>query len=239
MIPTSQLLDNHTLLWVLGDHPRLSALARSLIEDPSIRTLVNVVSCWEIAIKAGKGHLKLAEPARTLLERELPANNFNLLPITLEHATAVEGLPLHHKDPFDRLLIAQAMVEGLPIGPLTPTRSGGSGERSIRHRASPALAGARADMVHPSFFWGSPILHVRLLGLVFILDDSRPARWRPGSSPIRGLTRNALAPPGPIAPGFHAHRAAGGDRHHRRADCTPAAGGPGGSRGRSASPVHK
>src|SRR5260221_5224617 len=107
------LIDTHTLLWFLKDDPLLSTKAKSLIEDPQNRKLVSVASCWEIAIKAGLHKLDLAEPSRSLLERELPRNNLELLPITLEHATAVETLPAHHKDPFDRLLIAQAMIEAI------------------------------------------------------------------------------------------------------------------------------
>ncbi|TVS21054.1 MAG: type II toxin-antitoxin system VapC family toxin [Planctomycetaceae bacterium] len=109
------LLDTHTLLWFLRDDPQLSEMAKKLIEDPGNRKLVSVASCWEIAIKAGLGKLDLAEPSRTLLEREIPANNLEILSISLAHATAVESLPPHHKDPFDRLLIAQSMIEGIPI----------------------------------------------------------------------------------------------------------------------------
>jgi PIN domain nuclease of toxin-antitoxin system len=109
------LLDTHTLLWFLRDDPALSPTAKSAIEDSENQKLVSVVSCWEIAIKAGLGKLVLRETAAVLLGRELPRNNMDLLPITLEHATAVETLPHHHKDPFDRLLIAQARIEGLPI----------------------------------------------------------------------------------------------------------------------------
>jgi PIN domain nuclease of toxin-antitoxin system len=109
------LLDTHTLLWFLRDDPQLSEIAKKLIEDPGNRKLVSVASCWEIAIKAGLGKLDLAEPSRTLLEREIPANNLEILSISLAHATAVESLPPHHKDPFDRLLIAQSMIEGIPI----------------------------------------------------------------------------------------------------------------------------
>jgi PIN domain nuclease of toxin-antitoxin system len=109
------LIDTHTLLWFLRDDPLLSANAKSLIEEPQNRKLVSVASCWEIAIKAALDKIDLAEPSRTLLERELPRNNMELLSISLEHATAVETLPRHHKDPFDRLLIAQAMIEGIPV----------------------------------------------------------------------------------------------------------------------------
>lgn len=108
-------LDTHTLLWFLRDDPQLSTTAKKLIENPGNRKLVSVASCWEIGIKAGLGKLDLAEPSRTLLEREIPRNNLELLPVALEHATTVETLPMHHKDPFDRLLIAQAMIEDIPV----------------------------------------------------------------------------------------------------------------------------
>ena len=109
------LIDTHALLWFLKDDPQLRAKAKSVIEDAQNRKLVSVASCWEIAIKAGLGKINLAESSRTLLERELPRNNFELLPISLEHATAVESLPPHHKAPFDRLLIVQAMIEAIPV----------------------------------------------------------------------------------------------------------------------------
>ena len=111
----SPLLDTHTTIWFWQDDPRLSRRAKSLIEDPSNRKRVSIASCWEIAIKVGLGKLYLGEPTRPYLERLLVRNHFDLLPITLEHATAVEGLVSHHKDPFDRLLIAQAIVENIPI----------------------------------------------------------------------------------------------------------------------------
>jgi PIN domain nuclease of toxin-antitoxin system len=105
------LLDTHTLLWFLRDDAKLSASAKALIEDPANRKLVSIATCWEIAIKAGVGKLNLSEPSRDLLSRELPRNNFELLPISLDHATAVESLPPHHRDPFDRLLAVQALME--------------------------------------------------------------------------------------------------------------------------------
>jgi PIN domain nuclease of toxin-antitoxin system len=71
--------------------------------------------CWEIVIKAGLGKLKLGEPSASFLSREITGNNFELLPISLDHGTAVETLPLHHRDPFDRLLVAQALVDSLPL----------------------------------------------------------------------------------------------------------------------------
>ncbi len=109
------LLDTHAFLWFVWDDPQLSATAKAAIEDPSNRKLVSVASCWEIAIKAGSGKLTLDAPAAVFIPRELARNAFDLLEITLVHATAVESLPQHHKDPFDRLLIAQAQIEGIPI----------------------------------------------------------------------------------------------------------------------------
>lgn len=76
---------------------------------------MSVASCWEIAIKAGLKKLDLGEPASTFLPREIYANLFGLLGIELTHVTYVETLPLHHRDPFDRLLAAQAIIENLPL----------------------------------------------------------------------------------------------------------------------------
>ncbi len=109
------LLDTHALLWFLADDPLLSGTAKKLIEQPANHKLVSVATCWEIAIKVGLKKLDLGEPATTFLPRELAANHFDLLAIELRHATFVEALPPHHKDPFDRLLIAQAIIEAIPI----------------------------------------------------------------------------------------------------------------------------
>ncbi len=109
------LLDTHTLLWFLNDDPSLSVAAKALIEDPVNRKLISVASCWEIAIKVGLKKLDLGEPTTTFLPRELATNGFDLLGIDLIHATSVESLPPHHKDPFDRLIIAQSMIENLPV----------------------------------------------------------------------------------------------------------------------------
>jgi PIN domain nuclease of toxin-antitoxin system len=109
------LLDSHAALWFFWDDPLLSPTAKALIEDPANRKLVSIATCWEIAIKAGLGKLKLGSSARAFLNKEISRNNFELLPITLSHATMVESLPPHHNDPFDRLLVAQAMIDGLPV----------------------------------------------------------------------------------------------------------------------------
>jgi len=112
---TSLLLDAHTLLWFLWDDPQLSVTAKELIEDADNRKLVSVATCWEIAIKAGLKKLDLGEPCRTFLPRELARNHFELLMLRLEHVGTVEDLPQVHRDPFDRLLAAQSLVEGYSV----------------------------------------------------------------------------------------------------------------------------
>src|SRR4051794_9704185 len=109
------LLDTHTFLWFCQGDTSLSVAAKALIEDPNNRKLVSIASCWEIAIKVGLKKLTLGEPAGVYIPAALARAGFELLPIGLEHATTVETLPPHHKDPFDRLLIAQALVDGLPL----------------------------------------------------------------------------------------------------------------------------
>jgi PIN domain nuclease of toxin-antitoxin system len=112
---TSLLLDTHTALWFFWDDPQLSASAKSFIEDVNNRKLVSIASCWEIAIKVGLRKLDLGEPTRSFLLREIARNNFELLSIELDHIAMVETLAPHHRDPFDRLLVAQAMIEQLPL----------------------------------------------------------------------------------------------------------------------------
>ena len=109
------LLDSHAFLWFVWDDSQLTAVAKTLIEDPANRKLVSMASCREIAIKVGLKKLDLGEPATTFLPRELSANKFHVPGIELTHATFIETLPSHHKDPFDRRLIAQALLESMPI----------------------------------------------------------------------------------------------------------------------------
>ena len=109
------LLDTHTLLWFLEDDPQLCNTAKQLIEDPANSKHVSMVVCWEIAIKAGLKKLDLGEPASTFLPKQLAINHFGLLGIELAHVTYVETLPQHHRDPFDRLLTAQALLEGFTM----------------------------------------------------------------------------------------------------------------------------
>ena len=101
------LLDTHVILWWQRDDRRLNKAARRAIADADI-VWVSAVSVWELMIKVARGRLRLAEPLPVLLA----ADNFTELPLTLGHAEALAGLPPHHADPFDRMLIAQARVEG-------------------------------------------------------------------------------------------------------------------------------
>ncbi|MBB6146940.1 PIN domain nuclease of toxin-antitoxin system [Silvibacterium bohemicum] len=106
------LLDTHVLLWAAGQPERLSPSARKFINDPGNQLFFSAASLWEIAIKRGLGRDDLPVDPR-LLRRGLLDNGYIDLPVTGEHAVAVDGLPPIHKDPFDRILVAQAMVEGI------------------------------------------------------------------------------------------------------------------------------
>jgi PIN domain nuclease of toxin-antitoxin system len=108
------LLDTHLLLWTAGDPKRLSAKARKLINEPASELFFSAASLWEIAIKRGLGRDDFKVDAR-LLRRGLLDNGYSELPIVSEHAVAIDSLPPIHKDPFDRMLIAQAMVEGITL----------------------------------------------------------------------------------------------------------------------------
>ena len=108
------LLDTHILLWAAGQPDRLPSKARKLLNDPRNEPIFSSASLWEIAIKSGLGRDDFQVDAR-LLRRGLLDNGYSELPITSEHAVAIDGLPPIHKDPFDRLLVAQSMVEGITL----------------------------------------------------------------------------------------------------------------------------
>jgi PIN domain nuclease of toxin-antitoxin system len=109
------LLDTHTFIWFIMGSPNLSPDARALIEDLANEKLLSVASLWEIAIKLSIGKLTLSAPFDVLIPQQLSLNGFELLNIEIDHASVVATLPFHHRDPFDRLLIAQAMVENMPV----------------------------------------------------------------------------------------------------------------------------
>ena len=105
------MLDTHALLWfVLGDK-QLSLAARQLIENSASFKFVSPTSYWEIAIKISIGKYALNEPYETFFDRAIRQNGFQILPIEPRHTVALTTLPYHHRDPFDRLMIAQAMIE--------------------------------------------------------------------------------------------------------------------------------
>jgi PIN domain nuclease of toxin-antitoxin system len=108
------LLDTHLLLWAAGAPDRLSAEARSLIDNSENEVLFSAASLWEVAIKRGLGRHDFKVDAR-LLRRGLLDNGYSELPIVSDHVVAIESLPTLHKDPFDRVLVAQATVEGVTL----------------------------------------------------------------------------------------------------------------------------
>jgi len=108
------LLDTHVLLWAAGEPNRLSHEIRELLGDPENELLFSAASMWEITIKSGLGREDFQVNAR-LLRRGLLDNDYEELPIRSEHALAIDALPPIHRDPFDRILIAQATIEGIEL----------------------------------------------------------------------------------------------------------------------------
>jgi PIN domain nuclease of toxin-antitoxin system len=113
------LLDTHLLLWAAGEPDRLSTVARRLIKDVGNELMFSAASFWEIAIKRGLGRRDFQVDPR-LLRRGLLDNRYSELLIGSDHAVAIDGLPRLHKDPFDRILVAQAMVEGITLLTVDP-----------------------------------------------------------------------------------------------------------------------
>ncbi len=108
------LLDTHVALWAITDSPKLNATARDLLQSPRTTVWVSVASLWEIAIKHGLGRGDMPVSAQEAAGY-FTDSGFRFLPIELEHTLAVASLPSHHQDPFDRILIAQAMVEPMRL----------------------------------------------------------------------------------------------------------------------------
>ncbi len=109
------LLDTHTFLWAVLDDPRLSDQARALMLNADNEILVSPASYWEIAIKISLGKYTLNDDFEAFMQRQTIYSEFTPLPISLKHTAVVATLPFHHRDPFDRLLVAQAISEGVPI----------------------------------------------------------------------------------------------------------------------------
>jgi len=109
------LLDTHTFIWWADEPEKLSADALQALEDENNHLLFSLVSVWEMQIKIQLGKMQLSLPLKDLIESQEQANELKVLPVTREHIFALDSLPFHHKDPFDRLLIAQGMVENAII----------------------------------------------------------------------------------------------------------------------------
>jgi PIN domain nuclease of toxin-antitoxin system len=109
------LLDTHAFLWWINDDARLSDRCRAIISSGVNEILFSAVSAWEIAVKAGIGRLTIPGDLETYTLAQVSRNRFEVLSISLSHALRVSRLPSHHKDPFDRMLIAQAQVERVTI----------------------------------------------------------------------------------------------------------------------------
>lgn len=109
------LLDTHTFIWWANEPEKLSEKVLKACEDKKNDLILSVVSVWEMQIKIQLGKLQLKHPLRELVTRQQEANNLQILPVTLEHVFALEKLPNHHRDPFDRLLIAQSKREKLRL----------------------------------------------------------------------------------------------------------------------------
>ncbi len=109
------LLDTHTFLWFVSGSTKLSSEARKLIDNPINQPFLSVASLWEMAIKISIGKLSLDIPLGNLIPRHMEISGIDLLPIDLSHTVVVSTLPFYHRDPFDRLMIAQAVVEDMPL----------------------------------------------------------------------------------------------------------------------------
>ena len=109
------LVDTHVFLWWVEGDRALPAKARAVLANPENECLISMVSAWELAIKTGLGKLKLALPVKRYIVENVAANGFRMLAIEIAHVGRVETLAMHHGDPFDRLLIAQALEENIAV----------------------------------------------------------------------------------------------------------------------------
>jgi PIN domain nuclease of toxin-antitoxin system len=109
------LLDTHIFIWWADQPEKLSPAALSALEDEANELLLSVASVWEMQIKMQLGKLKLSLPLKELVKNQQEINDLTVSPVALSHVLALDALPFHHKDPFDRLLIAQSIAEGITI----------------------------------------------------------------------------------------------------------------------------
>ncbi len=109
------LLDTHTFLWFINDDAALSNTAKALIEDGQNTIYLSVASVWEMAIKVSLNKLQMPTPFADFIDEQLRKNDIALLGIKTQHTGVVVTLPFHHRDPFDRLIIAQSLSEDIPV----------------------------------------------------------------------------------------------------------------------------
>jgi PIN domain nuclease of toxin-antitoxin system len=109
------LLDTHAFLWWVIDDAKLSKIAKEIIADPTNTIYLSVVSAWEIIIKERTGKLTLPEPPAIYIPSRLASNQLISLDVQMQHVLQIASLPDHHRDPFDRLLIAQSQIEDIPL----------------------------------------------------------------------------------------------------------------------------
>ena len=109
------LLDTHTFLWFANDDPDLSVEARRRIEEPGIDVALSIVGVWELSIKSALKKIDLPAPVEVFVPQQLLLNNIRLLAVQVSHALRVASLPHYHGDPFDRMLVAQSLVDNVPI----------------------------------------------------------------------------------------------------------------------------
>lgn len=114
------LLDSHTLIWAVDDPAKVTPKVMSLLQITANELLISTATIWEMAIKVAKGNLPLSLPFRPWMEKAISDLNLTVLPITLDHAEKQVTLPFHHRDPFDRLLAAQSLFEGISLASADP-----------------------------------------------------------------------------------------------------------------------
>jgi PIN domain nuclease of toxin-antitoxin system len=109
------LLDSHALLWFVEDDPQMPESIKQIIENDENEKYLSIATIWELSIKYGLGKLQLSQPVKTYIPLAMKRNGLILLRISARHALRVSELPHHHKDPFDRLLVAQSLLESMPL----------------------------------------------------------------------------------------------------------------------------
>ena len=109
------LVDTHSLIWFISGDPLLSSRARQLIDDEENQIFISIAGLWEMAIKFSIGKLNLEKPFEDIFPDQLEINSIEILGIRIDHLKIAARLPFHHRDPFDRLMIAQSLIDGLPL----------------------------------------------------------------------------------------------------------------------------